>query len=163
MCSPFRPSRAALLPGPEGPGPVNAVLHVRFKSTLRTSELHFTVAGRRLVVFLQPRYVRVLVVLAKARLADRNEPPHWRGYRTSEEIGAAYADTLDGLGPLDDSSVVSYVSQIGQLVRRAVAQLGRELGRELEVPVFIESERLEGYRIAVHGFDVVGTTELEIS
>ena len=142
-------------------GSVNPVLHVRFKLELLTSELRFTVAERRLAAYPRPSFTRFLVVLWQAWIADQTESPRWRGYCTSAQIGAAYADTLDGLGPIDDGTVKAYASRINHLVAPAVERLERELDRPLEAPVLIESERLEGYRIGVHGLDVVGLPELE--
>ena len=146
-------SRAAFPIQPSDPGDtVRIVLHVHEHSKW-AGELHIVVDdANSVVVPLPPSLASIVIFLAAARAADIHRTG-MRGRRGSEYI-AKNRKRLPGSGTIEMGSVQKYVGRVHALIREAVRECERDLGR----PLFKGLKLIDGtggYRL-LHDVEVVG-------
>jgi len=106
-------------------------------------------------VFVPQRYVVLLRLITDAWRADDDEIEAHRGFRTTEEIGAAFGSPPGNGRPITGDSVRSYVHDLKVRIRKAISALRSDERNDLEMPPLLETGRKLGYRIGPCGLDIV--------
>lgn len=146
--------------GVPGRGEVRVVLRVRAGVYHRGDLALVYPHGAKVCVELSPRVTRLLLALVLAY--ERAPAPSAsglaslfgdddRGRVTAEQLGALYAQVFPPGAPIEPKTVRSYVSELRQAVRGALAAAADP---RVGDPDVIAGG--DGYRVGPHGLEVVG-------
>ena len=144
--------------GPCERGPRDTRPTLFLRDAPQASVLVMTAPGFECEVLLQPRFVRLLLLLVDAWNKDVAEPEALRGFRSPGEIGRAFQRFINGKGSVEVDTVVNYVYEIRQLIKKALIK--KELaatsdGVEREPVDLFEHRPNQGYRIGRLGIKVI--------